>query len=130
MTCFGLRTLSISGAVLFMALTAGGAEKGATAIVPGWTWVEPIDMPRTDSFPATCGIEREGMLTVLGSDAEGVLVQYQAPHRYKGGTPCRGGERFLLSHTAFEAMTPTYEASKAREAAQQTRIQRMLKEQP
>lgn len=62
MKCFVSRTLSISGAVLLVALTTWSAEKGATAIVPEWSWVEPIGMPRTGSFPATCGIEREGML--------------------------------------------------------------------
>ena len=125
-----LRFTVIGSALVALLLTTPclGGIRGDTARVSGWSWVEPIDDARRVALLPSCGIERGGHLTVLASDAEGVLVRYEPPPYSHLGTACGRGIRFLLSHRAFDAMAPSWEASEDEERARHERLQGLLKQ--
>lgn len=122
------RSAVLGGVLMALLLTSPclGGVSGDTARVSRWSWVEPIDESRHGSFVPSCGIERGGLLTVLASDAEGVLVRYEPPTFPHLGTACRRGVRFLLSHLAFDAMPATWDASEDAERARHERLQGLL----
>jgi hypothetical protein len=104
-------------------------KRGDKATVPQWQWVniEHHGDYRPSTFEATCGIEPGGFVTALASEDDTVLVKYYPPMgRANPGTPCQGGEMFLLTHEDFTTMTERFNAKWAEAKEHEELIKRLL----
>jgi hypothetical protein len=132
-----LITLSLVLALVVLIATLATSQQAPSqhATVGEWEWVTVVNtLPLAQGYSNgthpvsagdTCGIEPGGTVRLLGSDAEGVLLEYTAPGTPMG-TPCPSGVRFLTSHAHFQGMTATYMAGQAAAQATKERVQRLL----
>ena len=112
---------------------ANSIYKGQQAVVPKWQWVH-IETLGTGSHPHpgkwddTCGIEPDGIVTAVGTMNDLVLVSYRPPPEADThGTPCDGGETFLLEAKDFLTMTTRADTIKKEERQRRDAVDALLK---
>ena len=120
-------------ALVSLPMVAFGADikKGDTAKVPGWEWVDVKNLQTVPSgntsfsYGDSCGIQRGGVVMVVGIDGNRVLVRY-AISGAMYGTPCPDGVVFFISKERFSKMTAEYHSAVAAENADKNLIKKLL----
>jgi hypothetical protein len=105
-------------------------KKGATATVPGWKWVDvknsaPLKIGKSSfGYGETCGIQRGGVVTVVGIEGDRILVRYSMPG-LPSGTACPSGVLFFTDKRTFSGMTAEHRRIDETERAEKSLVERL-----